>query len=574
MTRIRPVPTLPALAALLLMLGLLLATAAPAARAESSPNVKLLANVPQPSAIAIAFLDDTMFVTTATGVFSYDVSDPASPKLLGSLPMYIWENEDMDIDVKRKRIFISRDPRGFTSPAAPGSAFPYGAVHIIDVSDPASLNQIGFFLLSAGHTSTCINDCDFLWTAGPGANATEQPADYVGRPVYGTDVTDPANPKPCPEPIDTARNDGVTDYAHDVQVDAQGIAWVSGAGGVRGYWTRGTHRDPVTGQTREATGCAPIAYGGSGTPDTATTSRFMHNAWRDFSASAATPAPGPAPAPASTICASKRVVTIRLPRGLKASPKAIRVTVAGKRVRADVRRRGGRLTARVTLAGLPKGRVTVRVTRTTAGGDRRTVTTRSYALCTSTKRRRAAARAEAGLSRNDVLMATEENIVTDCATSGRFATYDLRGTYDGEGFKDTAKTKHRMKVLDTWTPEGQAGASACASSHYFASRGDGITANAFYEQGVRFLDSSDAGDIRQIGFFRETDSNTWAAYWHKGNVFVADFARGIDVLSFDGAPARAQTVRVPQAATTARSGLRFAPSSFGGLCPLNLPAAS
>lgn len=553
--------------ALLLLLAAL-GVASPA-RADQSANVKHLANVVQPSAIGLAFLDDTMFVTTATGVYSYDIGDPANPTLLGALPMYIWENEDMDIDVRRKRIFISRDPRGFTTPATPGSTFPYGAVHTIDVSDPANLRQIGFFLLPAGHTSTCINDCDVLWTAGPGANAAAQPADYVGRPVYGTDVTDPANPKPCPEPIDTGRNDGVTDYAHDVQVDAQGIAWVSGAGGVRGYWTRGTHKDPVTGATREATGCAPIPYGGSGTPETATSSRFMHNSWRDY---VAPPASAPDSPTGSGVCASRRVVTLRLPRGSKA--KGLRVTVAGRPVKGRFATRGGRLTVRVTLAGLPKGAVTVRVTRG-SGKARRTVTTRRYRLCTKRAAKTAAPRAaSAAIDRNDVLLATEENIVSDCATSGRFAIYDLRGTYDGEGFKDIAKTKHRMKVLDTWTPESQEGASGCASSHYFASRGDGITVNAFYEQGVRFLDTSDPTDIRQIGYYREADSNTFAAYFHKGKVYVADFGRGIDVLEFDGRPGRSATVRVPAAQRAARQKLEFGPSTFGGLCPLNVPIAS
>jgi hypothetical protein len=52
--------------------------------------------------------------------------------------MYTWENEDVDVDVERERLFISRDPRGFTSPATPGAFFPYGAVHIIDVSNPRS----------------------------------------------------------------------------------------------------------------------------------------------------------------------------------------------------------------------------------------------------------------------------------------------------------------------------------------------------------------------------------------------------------------------------------------------------
>src|SRR3954447_5977415 len=238
-----------------------------------SPNVERIATVPElKTAISIAFIDDTMFVSTAHGVYSYDVSDPAAPQLLGALPMYIWENEDMDVDAARKRLFISRDPRGFTSPAIPGDTFPYGAVHVIDVSDPALMKQVGFFTLGAGHTTTCVNACDVIWTAGPYANKATQP-DFVGRPVYATDVTDPANPKPGPHPIDLGRNDGVTDYAHDVQVDARGIAWVSGAGGVRGYWTAGEHRDPVTGETRTATGCEPIPYAGSGVPEAATPSR-------------------------------------------------------------------------------------------------------------------------------------------------------------------------------------------------------------------------------------------------------------------------------------------------------------
>src|SRR5687767_14758558 len=96
----------------------LLLLAAPVRAAEMSSNVESVASLPElATAIAVNFIDDTMFVSTATGVFSYDVSDPAKPQRLGALPMYIWENEDMDVDAKRKRIFISRDPRGFTSPA-------------------------------------------------------------------------------------------------------------------------------------------------------------------------------------------------------------------------------------------------------------------------------------------------------------------------------------------------------------------------------------------------------------------------------------------------------------------------
>src|SRR3954468_13628682 len=132
------------------------------AHAAQSANVQVVGSIPaMTNAISVNFIGETMFVSTVQGLYSYDVSDPANPTLLGALPMYIWENEDMDVDVKRRRIFISRDPRGFTSPAIPGDTFPYGAVHILDVSDPHVLKQIGFFTLPAGHTTTCVNNCDF-----------------------------------------------------------------------------------------------------------------------------------------------------------------------------------------------------------------------------------------------------------------------------------------------------------------------------------------------------------------------------------------------------------------------------
>src|SRR3954451_21266599 len=437
------------------------------ARAEGSANVPQLAQLPElASAISINFIGETMYVSTVTGVFAYDVSTPSSPKLLATVPHYIWENEDMSVDPVRKRLFVSRDPRGFTSPATSGSTFPYGAVEIYDVSNPHAIVPLNVFTLPAGHTTSCINRCDFIWTSGPTASTPTQPADWGGRPVFATDVRDPKNPIPCPSPIDTERNDGKTDYAHDIQVDAQGIAWVSGAGGVRGYWTEGKHFDPIAGKPRLATGCSPVPYAGSGSPTSATSSRFMHNSWRDYR-------PG---APA-----------------------------------------------------LDRTRLT----------------------------------------RNDVLLATEENIVSDCKTSGRSVAYDLRGTYHGEGFKPSTRVGNRMRVLDTWTPEKQPGSTGCDSSHYFTSNGKGITANAFYSQGVRFLDVSDPKDIRQVGYWVNSDSDTWAAYWHKGLVYVSDFQRGVEVLQFGGSTA-SRTVRAPRIA--GQQTLDFSPKAFGGICPLHVPA--
>ncbi len=105
-----------------------------------------------------------------------------------------------------------------------------------------------------------------------------------GRPIIATDLSNPSNPQAYPtQPLDLFRRDGVTAYSHDVQVDDMGIAWVSGDGGTRGYWTSGTHFDPVAGVTRDATPLDPIPYGGGGLPQSVTadtTGGFEHNAWR------------------------------------------------------------------------------------------------------------------------------------------------------------------------------------------------------------------------------------------------------------------------------------------------------
>jgi len=405
--------------------------AASASRSQSD-NVEFVTQLPEAGmAIAINFIGDTMFVSTATGLLSYDVSDPAAPALLGALPMYIWENEDMDVDADRNLVFISRDPRGITGIIAPPEARLFGMVHIIDVSTPAAMVQVGQFIVPAGHTSSCVSAgesrCDFLWTGGPYGNEAFGP---YGRPIYSTDVRDPLNPVTCAEPINTGLYDGETGYAHDVQVDDQGIAWVSSEGGVHGWWTFGEHLDPTTGEARQANPCQPIPYGGGGTPEEATPSRFMHNSMR----------PSHAQVP---------------------------------------------------------------------GDDG---------------------------SLGQVLYATEEDTSTACATSGRFATYDLRSSLGGAGFTEPAE--FRLDVLDTWTPEGAEGADGCASAHYFDDRGDGLLAYSFYGQGVRFLDASDPTDIRQVGWYRPDGANAFASYYRQVGdelyVFVADSGRGVDVLRFLG----------------------------------------
>ncbi|TCO53570.1 LVIVD repeat-containing protein [Actinocrispum wychmicini] len=248
---------------------------------DAVKNVKLLANLPEAQgAISISFLQygwrDVMMVSGQFGLKAYDLANPAKPKLVGELNIPgMWETENTEVDQHRKLVFLSRDPRAFGGNTHTGES----GIYVVDARRPEKLSVLSFVDVPAGHTTSCINDCQFLWTGGP-AKADNQPAEWGGRPIWVTDVRDPKHPKVNPNPIELARNDGKTDYVHDVQVDSQGVAWASGRGGVRGYWTNGVHRDPVTGKFRRATANNPVPYAGGKISELTAPSTFMHNSYR------------------------------------------------------------------------------------------------------------------------------------------------------------------------------------------------------------------------------------------------------------------------------------------------------
>jgi hypothetical protein len=274
---------------------------------------------PRPDQPAGAATRDVMFVSGRFGLKSFDITDPRKPKLLDWLGDGIddpfledgnpgngsqaprrgtiddmWENEDMDVDSERKLVFLSRDPRAYGG--STGNPASRSGIYVVDVRNPEHLNPISFAETPTGHTTTCVNGCKWVWTGGPAPNTDQQALGWRGRPIFVTDMRDPHHPKVNPVPIDTARNDGVTDYAHDVQVDDSGVAWVSGRGGVRGYWTNGRHFDPLRGVSRVATADDPIPYGGGGLEENVfpfrTASRFIHNAERPFGNDAPDPSYG------------------------------------------------------------------------------------------------------------------------------------------------------------------------------------------------------------------------------------------------------------------------------------------
>ena len=152
-----------------------------------------------------------------------------------------------------------------------------------------------------------------------------------------------------------------------------------------------------------------------------------------------------------------------------------------------------------------------------------------------------------GVKRGNVLVGTEEEFTRPCEASGKIVLSDLTDSWGGEpASKSSLTAPYRMKALDTFhpfidTPETANPALGC-SAHYFEIEGSTFGAG-WYGQGLRLVDISNARDVRQVGYYRVTgtdtttnpSSNSWDMAFYsdrrKGDlVYLFDMNRGIEVL--------------------------------------------
>lgn len=254
-------------------------------------HVAWLTHVQGPSLAGLAFLryphEDVMFGDGPGGLLAWSLADPAHPLPIGVLTaadlqlpgdrtgVGFWEGEHLQVDAARRLVLLARDGPAFGGTRATART----GIYVVDARDPRHLRLLGFHPVPAGHTTQCLQGCRFLWSAGAGSG------------VWVTDLSDPSAPVTEATPVDQHRNDGVTDYVHDVDVDAAGVAWTSGAGGVRGYWVSGVHRDPTTGTARTASPLDPVPYAGGGfvSPNNPRDT-FGHDSWRPLRALGGFPA--------------------------------------------------------------------------------------------------------------------------------------------------------------------------------------------------------------------------------------------------------------------------------------------
>lgn len=124
----------------------------------ASPNVDYVGTIPidSPGVGAHLRTDDQgrrlLYVSGVPGLSIYDVSDPATPTLLGHLALPNWENEDITVSTDGSTALITEFMDIFY-------------VHVVDVSDPAlPVLQSTVPLRAAGHIADCMDpSCDVVW---------------------------------------------------------------------------------------------------------------------------------------------------------------------------------------------------------------------------------------------------------------------------------------------------------------------------------------------------------------------------------------------------------------------------
>ncbi len=164
----RPTSRRPATAALAAAVLALIALPAPASATGPSPvvpptgaeivspNVTHIGTVPvDGAAVSMKVVkvgsQQRAFVSGAGGLSIYDATDPARPVLLGHLPIYNWENEDIAVSPDGQTAFLTEFE---------GTLY----LHVVDVSNPALPRLTGTLAPGGAHTVVCADPaCGYLY---------------------------------------------------------------------------------------------------------------------------------------------------------------------------------------------------------------------------------------------------------------------------------------------------------------------------------------------------------------------------------------------------------------------------
>jgi hypothetical protein len=169
----------------------------------TSPNVRHLGTIPLEGvgvSMRTVRVDGQLraFVSGALGLSIYDATDPRDPRLMGHLPLYNWENEDIAVSKDGKRAILTEYTGSFY-------------FHVIDVSDPTLPRLQGTLPLAGAHTAECADPrCDFAF----------------GSEGQTFDLRTPDRPTLVPEERSWGTLTGAGHQGHALHQDAAGY-WIS-----------------------------------------------------------------------------------------------------------------------------------------------------------------------------------------------------------------------------------------------------------------------------------------------------------------------------------------------------------
>jgi hypothetical protein len=151
----------------------------------------------------------------------------------------------------------------------------------------------------------------------------------------------------------------------------------------------------------------------------------------------------------------------------------------------------------------------------------------------------------------NVVLMTEEDFTGPCSASGRIVAADITASLGGEpAASSTPANPFRMDALSAYHPTQDApdttGPGAPCSAHYFEISGSTVAA-AWYGQGLRLIDASDARNLRQVGYYYVTGTDaanpsslSWDVAWRGDLIYLFDMSRGVEILRMAGGPSESR----------------------------------
>jgi hypothetical protein len=209
----------------------------------TSPNVHVLDHIPE-TAAGMNFKGHYAYVTGWTGVTVLDIATPASPQVVGELPLPHFENEDVDLCGDILIVTNDREAKDLGS-----------VMYVVSIAEPTSPTVVGVLPLGltgegrgSGHIANFVKaDCTQAWMDG-------------GDHVEVIDLTDPTAPKSLGKFESAASMSDNFKVSHDTERDSTGTLWNVGGGGAAGYRLTDDPLAPKLLATTGTAGANPSPY--------------------------------------------------------------------------------------------------------------------------------------------------------------------------------------------------------------------------------------------------------------------------------------------------------------------------